>query len=170
MREKSHEQGRSQLLGFVRLMTSFKSKFPITEIGNAYITSARTHISATNPNEEVYYDAVIGIKYGPNVNASCYIESKSANAPSTIKKLPTHLEEFLVKAYRALNFWKDDKKKHKPLFLFVTNVPFDSYLLKSGSIVESELVKLLKRNKQHFDTKAIGFLTQNTIRDCSEKK
>jgi len=163
MRETAHEKGRKQLLGFIKLMTTFDSRFPIEEIGNAYTTSARTHISATGPKEEVYYDAVIGIKHGPDLDTSCYVESKAAHSPNTVKKLPAHLEDFLVKAYRALKAWEDDKRKHRPVFLFVTNVPFDSSFLNNGSIVKSELTRFLKKKEKSLRAKEIDFLCQNAV-------
>jgi hypothetical protein len=162
MRERSHEKGRMQLMGFLRLMTTFEAKYPITEIGNAYTTSARTHITGVDPAEEIYYDAVLGIKTTPDSNTSCYIESKAAHSNS-FKKLRNHLEDFLLKSYRALRVWKDDKKKHKPLFLFVTNVRFSSTLIKNGALDRCELAKLIAKKKGKITYKQMSYLCDNFV-------
>src|SRR5689334_16298986 len=135
MREQSHEIGRRQLLGVMQLIRRQTApRVAVDEVGNAYLTSMRTEMSAAHqPGSRVAFDGILAFKFTVKLpEVSCMIESKAANAKSSISKLPGHLADFLVKAYCVQAAWKDDLKLHRPLFLFVTNTPFASNLMKDG--------------------------------------
>jgi hypothetical protein len=141
MRETSHEIGRTQLFYFLRLITELPTDTTeITEIGNVYKTAMRTRATLRGlPKSEIFYDGVLGIKYRRGAEVTCYIESKVANTPFSIRKLPKYLEISVLNAYGALTAWNDDLGSHKPIFLFLTNTPFSSSLIQNGKLVKQKV-------------------------------
>jgi hypothetical protein len=165
MREVSHEIGRKQLLSFMRFMVHLPSqRAKIQEIGNAYTTSMRTRVPGNAPRSpEVYYDGVIGIKHEDGQEITCYIESKAANHQTSIRKLPQHLRDFLVDAYCTVDAWSDNTENHKPIFLFLTNTPFHTSLMKNGKLITNEVRKILEQEITDVDSEHVEFLCNNLI-------
>lgn len=148
MREISHETGRRQVLGIVRLITNQSCKrVVVTEVGNAYTSASLTCFVTPRPSSsQICYDAVIKFKFSTGApEIACLIESKAAHKSSSRSKLPAQLREFVLNAYWVLSGWKDKHSRHKPLFLFVAPTPFDADLLTDGLLNKDATTKYLKR-------------------------
>jgi hypothetical protein len=163
VREESQETGRKQLLSFLKFMVHLPAtNATIREIGNAYKTAMRTRVASVGTKSgEAYYDGVIGIQYSNGTEATCYIESKAAYAPSSISNLPKHLESFIVTAYSTFAAWKDDIVVHQPIFIFVTNKPFFSNLLKHDTPDNNAIASALDAHLGNIDLKLVHLLCQN---------
>jgi len=91
MRERSHEKGRRQLLGFMRFLCGLPASSAIFEIANAYETSAAALVEATEPRGPiVHYDGVARITSNSGPQITCYIESKFCGTPATVRNLQGH--------------------------------------------------------------------------------
>lgn len=145
MPEVSHEIGRRQVMTFIHLMKRLScSELEVQHVGDAYRTPSRT-VLRSSLAQTASFDAIIDVRRGRGPIHSWHIESKGGSRMSNAT-FQRYFEDFVVNAYGVEDAWKDPRREHTALYVFLTNKSFDSPLYIGEQLSSPRTHAALKRN------------------------